>query len=414
MQAALGKNETLIELLRYSHYVGKSEFEMRYGAVVIPPEGNPTWTSLGVAQEIEKNVGLYQKSARGQTDEPTLTSVLHALHEQIWSPIEKALPTETKTVIISPDVELSFVSFATLIGDDDKFVGEEYSVRYVASGRDLLREFKTASNSKANVYANPDFGGKPASVDSSRGTVVALRSIEMRDLQNISLPPLPGTEAEAAALQKRFGSSAKVFLGVNATKAEVQKVESPRILHLATHGFFLQEIELAQSSDPLQRGEDIPKGKLVNPMHRSGLALAGAQTTLQAWGRGEVPPIENNGIVTAEEVGGLKLNGTWLVVLSACETGLGEARAGEGVMGLRRGFIQAGAQNLLMTLWPISDQTTVQIMLDFYDSAEKTHNAPQALADVQRGWLVKLRKERGLLDAVRLAGAFIMSSQGKQ
>lgn len=84
------------------------------------------------------------------------------------------------------------------------------------------------------------------------------------------------------------------------------------------------------------------------------------------------------------------------------------------MMGLRRGFIQAGAQNLLMTLWPISDQTTVQIMLDFYDAAEKTHNAPQALAEIQRDWLVKLRKERGLLDAVRLAGAFIMSSQGRQ
>jgi CHAT domain-containing protein len=149
-------------------------------------------------------------------------------------------------------------------------------------------------------------------------------------------------------------------------------------------------------------------------MHRSGLAMAGAQTTLQAWGRGEAPPTENDGIVMAEEVGGLKLDGTWLVVLSACETGSGEARAGEGVMGLRRGFIQAGAQNLLLTLWPISDQTTVQIMLDFYNAAEKTHNAPQALADVQRDWLVKLRKERGLLDAVRLAGAFIMSSQGKQ
>jgi CHAT domain-containing protein len=81
---------------------------------------------------------------------------------------------------------------------------------------------------------------------------------------------------------------------------------------------------------------------------------------------------------------------------------------------LRRGFVQAGAQNLLMTLWPISDQVTVNIMLDFYDAAEKTHNAPQALAEVQRNWLVKLRKERGLLAAVRLAGAFIMSSQGKQ
>ena len=127
-----------------------------------------------------------------------------------------------------------------------------------------------------------------------------------------------------------------------------------------------------------------------------------------------MPPTENDGIVTAEEVGGLKLEGTQLVVLSACETGSGEARAGEGVMGLRRGFIQAGAKNLLMTLWPISDETTVKIMLDFYDAADKSHNAPQALADVQRDWLVKLRKERGLLAAVNLAGPFIMSSQGKQ
>ena len=148
-------------------------------------------------------------------------------------------------------------------------------------------------------------------------------------------------------------------------------------------------------------------------MNRSGLALAGAQKTLQAWAKGEVPPIENDGIVTAEDVGGLKLDSTWLVVLSACDTGSGEAKAGEGVMGLRRGFIQAGAQNLLMTLWPISDETTVQIMLDFYDAAFKSGNAPQALADTQRDWLVKLRKEHGLLEAVRLAGPFIMSSQGK-
>ena len=414
VQAALGKDETLIELLRYDHYLGKGKTEARYGAVVIPPKGGPTWVPLGPSAEIEKNVQLYQKSARGQTDEPTLNSVLRVLHERVWAPIEKALPSGTKTVVISPDGQLNFVSFATLVGSDDRFVSEKYSVRYVASGRDLLREFKTPSNSQASVYANPDFGSKTTLPDSGRGTTVALRSVEMRDLQNISLPPLPGTEAEAVALQKRFGNSARVFLGAEATKEQLQRVGNPRILHLATHGFFLPEIELPESHDAFHRGEDIPKGKLVNPMHRSGLALAGAQATLQAWSHGEVPPIENNGILTAEEVGGLKLDGTWLVVLSACETGLGEARAGEGVMGLRRGFIQAGAQNLLMTLWPISDQTTVQIMLDFYDHAEKTHNAPQALAEVQRDWLLKLRKERGLLNSVRLAGAFIMSSQGRQ
>jgi CHAT domain-containing protein len=86
-------------------------------------------------------------------------------------------------------------------------------------------------------------------------------------------------------------------------------------------------------------------------------------------------------------------------------------------MGLRRGFIQAGEQNLLMTLWPISDKTTVRIMLDFYEAADKTHNAPEALAEVQRDWLVEIRSQHGrehsLLDAVRLAGSFIISSQGK-
>jgi TPR repeat protein len=137
-----------------------------------------------------------------------------------------------------------------------------------------------------------------------------------------------------------------------------------------------------------------------------------AQTTIEAWKRDEVPPVENDGILTAEDVSTLDLQGTWLVTLSACDTGSGEARAGEGVMGLRRGFIQAGAQNLLMTLWPISDEVTVQIMSDFYEAAHNSGNAPEALAEVQRNWLLKLRTEKGLAQAVNLAGPFIMSSQG--
>ena len=415
VQAALGKDETLIELLRYNHYLGKNKFEFRYGAIVIVPSGEPKWVPLGSAEEIERNIQLYQKSARGKTDEATLNNVLHALHVQIWARIGTALPAEAKTVVISPDGELSFVSFATLVGPDDKFLAEKYSIRYVASGRDLLQQTKGSGNPQTAVYANPDFDSKAASPDSNGGSAVALRSLEMRDFQNILFLPLPGTAAEAAALEKRAGKFAKVFLGPNATEAELRQVNSPHVLHLATHGFFLPEAELGgKELNPLEPGEEIPRANLVNPMHRSGLALAGAATTLQEWARGEVPPTENDGVVTAEEAGGLKLDGTWLVVLSACETGSGQARAGEGVMGLRRGFIQAGAQNLLMTLWPISDQTTVQIMLDFYDAANKTKNAPQALADVQRDWLVKLRKEHGLLEALRLAGPFIMSSQGKQ
>ena len=402
VQSVLPKQAVLIELLRYHHYLGKEKFEKRYGAVVISGSGEPKWVPLGVAAEIERDVKLYQKSVRGKTDEEALGNVLKSLEERVWVPIEKALPAETKTVIISPDGELSFVSFATLLTPDNRFLSEKYSLSYVASGRDLLRESRPSDNPMTVVFANPDFGSQAITQASGTG-----------DLQSIRLKPLPGTADEAAALEKRTGKTVKVFLGPDATEAELRQVNSPRILHLATHGFFLPEVELGKQTNPLQQPSEIPKTKLENPMHRSGLALAGAQSTLKAWGGGEVPPVENDGIVTAEEVGGLKLNGTWLVVLSACDTGSGEARAGEGVMGLRRGFIQAGGQNLLMTLWPISDKATVQIMLDFYEAADKTHNAPEALAEVQRTWLVKLRKQLGLRAAVKLTGPFIMSSQGK-
>jgi hypothetical protein len=154
-------------------------------------------------------------------------------------------------------------------------------------------------------------------------------------------------------------------------------------------------------------GKPAPLPK-IDPMHASGIALTGAQATLKAWSEGKVPKPEDDGILTAEEVAGLDLDGTWLVTLSACDTGVGEARSGEGVFGLRRAFMIAGAQNLLMTLWPVSDEVTPKIMADFYKEALSTHDAAGSLAKVQRDWLVKLRKEKGLLTAVRDAGPFAM------
>jgi CHAT domain-containing protein len=330
-------------------------------------------------------------------------------------------------VILSPDGDLNFVSFVTLMAPDGEFLAEKYSLRYVASGRDLLREINLSTAKGLVAFGNPDFGGeiKLAANRSVDEAASPLRTLELRDFGGVSLPPLPGTGAECSALKNqvaRSGTKAQVFLGAEATEAQLRQVESPRILHLATHGFFLPEDMAQADRDPNRTGMDFvsigaethPRHVLLkNPMHRSGLALAGAQRTLDAWAKGEVPPTENDGVVTAEEVGGLKLQGTWLVTLSACDTGSGEARAGEGVLGLRRGFIEAGAQNLLMTLWTISDATTVKIMKDFYARALQSGNAPQALADTQREWLVKLREQRGLLDAVELAGPFIMSSQGK-
>ena len=182
----------------------------------------------------------------------------------------------------------------------------------------------------------------------------SIRGSEKRDIEDWSFGSLEGTQKERDELIKKFagwGWTPTDFTAKEATKEALLKIHSPYILHLATHGFFAKEDPTATQTEPeasLNDRQSVTKSKFFkNPMHRSGLALAGAQTTIEAWKRDEVPPVENDGILTAEDVSTLDLQGTWLVTLSACDTGSGEARAGEGVMGLRRGFIQAGAQNLL-------------------------------------------------------------------
>ena len=181
------------------------------------------------------------------------------------------------------------------------------------------------------VYADPDFSAGLAANrrDESHRETNAFRSVEFHDFQSISLPPLPGTAREAERLQAQIdeaGWHAQVFLGRDATKAQLQQTSSPRILHLATHGFFLPDNadeatgaagtpRTAVKVSPMN-DSNANRGRVLqfkNPMERSGLALAGATATLEAWARGEVPPARNDGIITAEQVGGLHLKGTWLV-----------------------------------------------------------------------------------------------------
>ena len=435
MASVLAPDALLIEMIRYPHRLDGTRIEDRYGALVIASNEEPKWISLGGANAIDENIELYRKSVRYEssprnvqayneserdsTNESALHLILRSLHDQVWMPIEKALPAGSKTMILSPDGALNFISFATLLNAKDEFLIEKYSIRYVASGRDLLREGEGSTTELLAVFGDPDFRSQPKLIArSEENRVLAMRSSEMPDFETAPLTALPGTNKECTGLNakaKALGKPTEVFLGAHASEAQLREINSPRILHLATHGFFLPESKDEHDGDEAQNDPGTPV-ILKNPMHRSGLALAGAENTLAAWAKNQVTPRDNDGIVTAEEVGALKLRGTWLVVLSACDTGAGEAKAGEGVLGLRRGFIQAGAQNLLMTLWSISDETTVQIMLDFYDRAFASGNAPQSLQDVQREWLVKLRKENGkeggLLYAVNRAGPFIMSSQG--
>jgi tetratricopeptide (TPR) repeat protein len=440
VQPTIPDDGALIEYLLYRCYLGKEKWEPRYGAIVLFSNGAPLWIPLGKANEIEHLVQRYCALVRDSPEEEDLSANLQALYKVLWAPIGQALPNQTKRIIISPDGQLNFISFATLLSKDGQFLAEKYDAQYVASGRDLLREPKPSPAKEVVLFANPDFGlaSKPmlAKTDNEfNPDSKSIRSSEKREIEDWSFESLTGTQKESDELIKEFvgwGWMPRDFTAKEATKEALLKTHSPYILHLATHGFFAKEDPTATQIEHealLNDRQGVIKSKFFkNPMHRSGLALAGAQTTIEAWKRDEVPLVENDGILTAEDVSTLDLKGTWLVTLSACDTGSGEARAGEGVMGLRRGFIEAGAQNLLMTLWPISDVVTVQIMSDFYEAAHKTENAPEALAEVQRDWLVQLRDGKGpkydevkdaingrggLAKAVNLAGSFIMSSQGK-
>jgi CHAT domain-containing protein len=170
--------------------------------------------------------------------------------------------------------------------------------------------------------------------------------------------PLGGTAAEAKAIKALFPGTT-LLSGRHATKTALQRVRAPRILHIASHGFFLRNDAVASFTPAAAAGTDsnAPADRLENPLLRSGLALAGANLARSSGG---------DGILTALEASGLDLWGTKLVTLSACDTGIGEVRNGEGVYGLRRAFVLAGTETVVMSLWQVGDSIARQTMVAYY------------------------------------------------
>jgi tetratricopeptide (TPR) repeat protein/CHAT domain-containing protein len=407
VQERLPGDAVLVEFVKYRHYQPRRGFVLSYGAVVLRRSGPATWVALGPAEAIDT---LVHRACRAATSrrEGALAQVLRQAWAAVWQPLEPALGPGVSTVILSPDSELNFLSFATLLDPDGHLLAEKFDLRYVSSGRDLLLRTRPAGATDLVLVGDPDYSGQAGpSAPEAGGLESPRRSLAATDLALLEFAPLPGTARECQALAdyaRGQGWRVEALTRLQASEARLANLASPRILHLATHGFFLPE--------PAETSGQAGAEPSLNPMHRSGLALAGAQATVRAWRSGQAPPGRNDGILTAQEVGGLSLGGTWLVVLSACETGRGDAQVGEGVLGLRRGFAQAGAANLLMTLWPVDDATTAAFMLDFYRAVAADAKASAALARVQREWLTRLRQEQGLAAAVFLAGPFVLSFQG--
>ncbi|MFI5455237.1 MAG: CHAT domain-containing protein [Isosphaerales bacterium] len=296
-----------------------------------------------------------------------------------------------KRLLLAPDGDLTKVPFEVLPTQDGRRLIDEYAISYLACARDVLR-FETASTSQATaplVVGDPDFDLVCTEAD-LRAQTTKSQPRHSRDLDSCdySFERLSGTRAEAERVASLLG--VRPWLGDAALEGRLKKeCRSPRILHLATHGFFLKD----QKGDAEQEPRDPEvlgvsegsKGRLSgqppeNPFLRSGLALAGANT----WLRHNNPPAEaEDGLLTAEDVANLDLSATELVVLSACETGLGTVRIREGVFGLRRAVVLAGAKTLVMSLWKVPDEQTQELMEDYYRRVLAGQGRAQALREAQ-------------------------------
>jgi CHAT domain-containing protein/tetratricopeptide (TPR) repeat protein len=360
LAAALPADAALADVYRYAHWEGGWFRAWRYAAVVTAHGAAPVLVDLGEAAPLEETVATWREAVTaGRTAEVET----EALAEALWAPLGAVLPAGTARVWVSPDGELGRVPWATLAEAHDPTT--RLLVAQVPSARDLL----------TLLAPEPERGAAPS--------LLLVGGVDFGD--GAGFAPLPGTaqEVEAlAALAESQDLAPTVLTGAAPTTAAVSAA-LPRATyaHLATHGFFYGE----RAADYEARGGEAPFARTDvlgapstgspetnrNPLAESGLALAGANASPA-------------GTLTAEELVGLDLSGTRLVVLSACETGRGTEVTGQGVLGLQASFTAAGARSLLMSLWRVPDASTAALMAHFYRGLWEAGLAPaEALRQAQ-------------------------------
>jgi CHAT domain-containing protein/Tfp pilus assembly protein PilF len=386
VQAAIPEGAVLIEFALYRPSGDETEGRLppRYAAYVLTSHGEARWVDVGEATEIDRAAEAWRRALR-DPQRADARRLARALDAKVMQPV-RALLGQTRHLLISPDGELNLIPFAALMDEESTYLVERYTITYLTSGRDLLRlQVPRESRSEPVIVAAPVFG-EPALVAADGGATPrprasvgrASRPAQVDDSQ-VFFGPLPGVGDEVRALRELL-PQATFLVGQQATEAALRRVSGPRILHIATHGFFLRDGEDAPGGDrrAAANAAGTRLGKWAewaeNPLLRSGLALAGANQ-----GRSG----EDDGVLTALEAAGLDLWGTKLVVLSACDTGVGEVRNGDGVYGLRRALVLAGAESQLISLWPVSDRSTRDLMIGYYKLLTQGEGRGEALRQTQ-------------------------------
>jgi CHAT domain-containing protein/Tfp pilus assembly protein PilF len=378
IQSMIPVSSTLIEFFSYRPFKAKSTKpdeafgKPRYVAYLLRRQGEVQWVELGEKQVIDDDVTALRQALRSP-NRADVKQLARALDEKVMRPVRKLLG-RTQDVFLSPDGALNLIPFGALVDEHNHYLVENYSFKYLTSGRDLLRlQARTPSRQGPMVVADPQFD---LSENAIAGNQAANQNTEARrsmDFTKQIFDPLPSTAVEARTIGGIL-PGAKVLTGTQATEAAIKRMSGQGILHVATHGFFLadQKPEVANASLGIEERQLLFS---EDPLLRSGLILAGANQRQS--GAGE------DGILTASEAAGLDLWGTKLVVLSACDTGLGEVKNGEGVYGLRRSLVLAGSESQVMSLWKVDDRATRELMVGYYTGLKQGEGRSEALRNVQ-------------------------------
>lgn len=308
--------------------------------------------TINETAKLEENIANFReiniKMTKRNRDIEQLTKDTNQHLSTIYKILNKYLSfkQDKDYLIISPDGVLNFLPFETLYYDE-KYMINDKNITYIPSAKELVREFYRDNSikhktSKVVVFAHPNYNlstTKEKDLSTPRYVDIGTRNLKF----NTYFDDLKGSLKELKVIT-RFHNNVDIYKGKNATVFNLLKIKNPKILHISTHGFFL-------------------KNSSANFMQQSGLALAGANDTKLK--------CDTYGIVTALKLSNLELIETELVVLSACDTGVGRIEFAEGVSGLSKAFIQAGAKNIMMSLWSVDDKQTANLMENFYKNLNK-------------------------------------------
>ena len=393
----LPKEAILVDFLAFSD----GEQKKLLAGMVRKEKGKPVYSMVSYPDlhQMREDIVGYREAIQDEgLDEEGLLEIGQEVYDLIWAPLLPSIGTR-KVIYVVPDDMLNILPFNALVDPEGEYILKNLDLHILSTSRDLLPTTLETAKGELLIMAGPNYTSDKA-VDAkvlskaagkrSGGMQDSLRGFSGGGLRGLKFDPLPGAEKEGkliSATSNAKNEANTIYTEDAAQERIIQTLKTPpKVLHIATHGFFLKADEnLKKRLLTLQRGSNLhlpPPGD--NPMLRAGLAFAGINGSAPFLG--EIPT-ENDGVLTALEVLGLNLTGTRLAVLSACETGLGEIHEGEGVYGLRRAFQEAGVQTVIASLWEVSDAGTQALMTQLYGRLAEGKSVHDALLESQRSML---------------------------